>query len=167
MSCPLFPWQPPLQVTPLYLACDDRQESLARLLIEAGADTNIAAHWEEEDGSVRTVSPLYCAACSGLESVCSLLLDLGESPLHVAAIEGGEAVCGLLLDRGADIDLLEDGQTPLYWAAVMREESVCSLLLDRGARLDLGESPLAIRGLSESIRNMIEKTRSNKGPRHQ
>ena len=112
-----------------------------------------------------TVSPLYWAAWSGLESVCSLLLDrgarldLGRSPLHVAAIEGRDAASGLLLDRGADIDLLEDGKTPLYLAAQRGKESVCSLLLDRGARLDLGKSPLGIRGLKMSIRNMIEKQR--------
>ena len=116
-ECPatLFPWQSPLQVTPLFLACDESQECLARLLIEAGADTNIAAHEKYEDGSVWTESPLYWAAWRGLESVCSLLLDsgarldLGKYPLHRAAAEGEEAVCGLLLDRGADIDILVEG----------------------------------------------------------
>ena len=162
----MSPSQPPLQVTPLYLACQEKQESLARLLLEAGADTNIAAHLERSDGSVETVSPLFWAASRGLEAVCSLLLDrgarldLGRSPLHEAAWEGEVAVCRLLLDRGADIDLLEDGVTPFYRAAEDGKESVCSLLLDRGATLELGKSPLEMIGLRQNIRKIIIEQRS-------
>ena len=69
-------------MTPLYLACDARQWDIAALLIELGADTNIAATLTDVEWS-----PLYMAARIGHAPTVKLLVEngarnsLGKNPL--------------------------------------------------------------------------------------
>ena len=69
-------------MTPLYLACDAKQWEIAALLLELGADTNIAASLTDVEWS-----PLYLSARIGHASTVKLLVEhgarnnLGENPL--------------------------------------------------------------------------------------
>ena len=77
------------EVTPLWLACDYQHWDLAGILLQLGANPNIAAT-ETGGGWTGQLSPLYVAAYGGqLELVSSLIAagatnSLGESPLGVA-----------------------------------------------------------------------------------
>ena len=82
---------PPGQATPLYLACLYQHWDLADLLLQRGADPNIAATETGGLGGTRQMSPLYLAAGQGqLDTVSSLIAagatnSLGKSPLKVAS----------------------------------------------------------------------------------
>jgi ankyrin repeat protein len=78
--------------------------SVVRVLLDAGANPNIALH------------KIACRA------------------LHTAAQEGHTSVVAELIDKGAEIDAAtEYGETALISAAFAGQSSACQLLLDRGA----------------------------------
>ena len=109
--------------------------SMARLLLEKGADARAASH----DGN----TALMCAALGGHEAVAQLLLQHsadvaaasndGTTALLWAALAGHGAVAQLLLQHGADVAAADnDGFTALMCAAA-GHEAVTQLLLQHGA----------------------------------
>ena len=108
---------------------------IARLLLNAGADANLATRL--------AIGPLAVAIENGSADVARLLLDngadpnavreSGESPLMTATRTRQLGVMARLLDSGADVNLRDRrfGQTALMWAA--GNPAAVRLLLDRGA----------------------------------
>lgn len=92
-----------MRVMPLHSAVAGRHLSIARMLIEHGADVNVA----QQDG----FTPLHGAAQNGQEEMVTLLLDRGaqvdakaadgKTPLAFAAEEGHEVVADVLRRHGA------------------------------------------------------------------
>ncbi|KLU92383.1 hypothetical protein MAPG_11329, partial [Magnaporthiopsis poae ATCC 64411] len=90
--------------TPLQWAAENGLETVARLLLDRGADKDAG------DGSSST--PLHRATKNGHEAVTRLLVQAGadknakdgygRTPLHWAAENGHEAVARLLVQAGAD-----------------------------------------------------------------
>ena len=107
--------------TALTWAATNGQEEVARLLLEAGADTE----WKDDFES----TALRLAAFNGHGEVVSILLEFGADmeavdtygrrPLHLASLKGHADVAQLLLDSGADEEA-EDrgGHRPLHYAAL-------------------------------------------------
>jgi uncharacterized protein len=106
--------------TPLHAALSSHraaQHWVVRVLIDGGADPNIATNPSAESGAfmrdVRT---------------------RGETPLHRAAAFASEDTIQLLLDAGAKIDAKDaNGDSPLTWASLhLRPDSVLRKLLYDG-----------------------------------
>ena len=149
--------------TPLILAADNGNMNMACLLLEKGAEPNMA----NENG----VTPLHMAACRGHHHVVELLLDRGakqntandgSTPLLYAADKGYKDVVLLLLKRGADPNIAGPrGYTPLHAAAYKGHKGVAQILLSNGAELDIvneaGSTPLfqAVCGEHARIVNLL------------
>jgi ankyrin repeat protein len=92
--------------TPLGLASFFGHPEAVRLLLENGANPNLAS------ANAQRVAPLHSAVAGGKAEIVRMLLargadvharqDLGFTALHGAAVEGGEEMIRLLLDHGAD-----------------------------------------------------------------
>ena len=105
-----------LSRTPLQQACKTRDPNIARILIDAGANPNIA-----DPGDHRT--PLHTASQFAPESVELLLKtkadpnlrdNAGNTSLHHAARENRVRIVPLLISHGADINAKDgEGRTPL------------------------------------------------------
>ena len=107
--------------TALTWAATNGQEEVARLLLEAGADTE----WKDDILS----TALHLAALCGRSEVARVLLEFDADtqaldsehrrPLHLASLKGHADVAQLLLDAGADKEAENcDGQRPLHYAAL-------------------------------------------------
>ena len=92
--------------TPLGLAAFFGHPEAVRLLLENGADPNLAS------ANAQRVAPLHSAVAGGKVEIVRMLLargadvharqDLGFTALHGAGVGGGEEMIRLLLDHGAD-----------------------------------------------------------------
>merc|ERR1712037_1021524 len=93
-------------VTPLHGAASQGHKEMVKLLIESGADPNVA----DIDGG----RPLHWAVRNGHVEVAQLLIERGANPnltdryggtpLHEAATGGHVEVAQLLIERGADLN---------------------------------------------------------------
>jgi uncharacterized protein len=102
--------------TGLGYACFFGHLGLARLLLDAGADVNLAAR------NGLAVSPLHSAVARDDASLVELLLARGADanaqegsgmrPLHTAAGHGNRAILALLRGAGAKAMAAKDGRTP-------------------------------------------------------
>jgi ankyrin repeat protein len=103
--------------TGLGFACFFAHADLAHLLLDAGADPNLAAR------NGLAVTPLHSAVATEVTALVELLLARGASPnpeegsgmtpLHTAAGHGNRRIIALLLDAGADRGhKARDGRTP-------------------------------------------------------
>jgi ankyrin repeat protein/WD40 repeat protein/tetratricopeptide (TPR) repeat protein len=121
---------------PLAVAVCNGHVSIARYLIQAGANVNAVANYQN--------SILHYAVMSGLAEMVSLILkhivtaDIRDehnyTPLHDAANRGLVEIINLLLDSGADIEARnENKHTPLLIAAEMSQETSVDALINRGA----------------------------------
>lgn len=128
--------------TPLCWAAEYGQLEVAELLLDRGADFNLA--------DLIGRKPLQWAARYGCKRIVQLLLDRGDSvdskdkngrtPLLLAAREGYVDVVRLLIKYGDEIDSGDaKGQTPLSFAAMNGHLEVVLLLLGMGANPDLRE----------------------------
>ncbi|XP_064606437.1 uncharacterized protein LOC135471236 isoform X2 [Liolophura sinensis] len=121
--------------SPLHHAVERGHGKLVEILIDFGADVNIA----DKDN----VRPLHLAACRGSVEIAEALINAqavvdvrdrwGTTPLHHAAEQGQEDVTRLLVEYGASIRLQDaNHQTALHFAAKSGNPAVFSLLQLRG-----------------------------------
>lgn len=133
---------------------EDRAKRLtvARMLIEAGADVNARGSYDVT-GRYRAVgTPLYLAICHGHIAIARLLIERGadvnaadgrtdgvwdrpgDTPLHIAALHGELDLAKLLLSKGAKVNAVNAAlETPLHYAARSDDAAMTRLLIDRGA----------------------------------
>ncbi|XP_056876820.1 histone-lysine N-methyltransferase EHMT2 isoform X3 [Takifugu flavidus] len=105
--------------TPIIWAAEHKHLDVIKVLLNRGADVNIAdkelnvcLHWAAYAGSVDIAELVLNAGCS-LSSVNTH----GDTPLHIASREGYLECVRLFLSRGADIDIMNrEGDTPLSLA---------------------------------------------------
>jgi ankyrin repeat protein len=109
--------------TPLGLAAFFGHLFAARLLLDTGADPNLASR------NALRLSPLHSAAAAGHAALAGMLLQRGAdpnaaesngmTPLHTAAGTGNREIAALLLSAGSDLARQShDGRTP---AAIARQ----------------------------------------------
>ncbi|RYG87753.1 MAG: c-type cytochrome [Alphaproteobacteria bacterium] len=128
-------------VTALYVASEQGNVELAKLLIDRGADVNLTVKLQR--------TPLYAAVKAGQPAIVELLLGKGadpnklakrQTPLHVAAESGCLQCVVALVDAGAKVNaLLETGAPPIHFAKRGGHEDIVSYLLEHGA----GPEPIA------------------------
>jgi ankyrin repeat protein len=115
----------------LFVAAYHGQASVARVLIDAGADL--------DEGGSAEMAPLHAATVNNHLEVLRLLLDAGakvdvrdawgRTPLHYAAGEGHTEAAEALIASGADRAVTDsDGQTPLDAARNRRHGQMVDLL---------------------------------------
>ncbi|CAE7927296.1 unnamed protein product, partial [Symbiodinium sp. KB8] len=152
--------------TPLMRASENGHADVARLLLEAGAQTDLHRHWGE--------TALMDAAGGGHSQVVQLLLEAGaqkdlrdlesSTALRYAAFNGRAEVVRLLLEAGAEKDMRdEDGGTALMDAASGGYVAIVQILLEAGAQKDahdnVGGTALmhsAFHGHSAVVRLLLE-----------
>ena len=129
--------------TALHLAAAAGETGVVGLLLEAGADLQLA----DAEGELA----LHKAAEAGRRAVVRLLLlhganidaprqSDGATPLHLAAYTGQGDVCRLLVLEGADAEArTPKGQSPLHFAAIsgyVHETNAVDMLVQQGADID-------------------------------
>ncbi|KAL8746481.1 MAG: hypothetical protein Q9184_007742 [Pyrenodesmia sp. 2 TL-2023] len=136
---------------PLHLAAMQGNPDIVQLLIDHGADINIATSLrgdiqERKFNGQRT--PLHWACDRGHESCVRLLVKHGadvnannytnRTPLQEALMRGNVSISKFLLENGASVKSHDDeGWTPLHQAAISRKAvEVIHLLLDKGADIE-------------------------------
>lgn len=138
--------------TALYQAIQRDRLSVAKILLDAGADPNIS-NWEDQ-------TPLGWAAAEGKEDAMELLLKQsgininhvqtsGQSPVSLAAQKGHTKCVKFLLGAGAEMNRADkDGNTALLLAAASGNKVIAKLLLKSGAKINAqdrnGNTPLAL-----------------------
>ena len=146
----------------LRVAAHKGRAEVARLLVEAGADTN------SPDAKHKTA--LIHASSSGHTKIAELLLDAGahkdacdlsgKSALAHALCNGHIEIAHRLLDAGADKDLrgLDGRCSPsLILAACAGDTEIIQLLLDAGVDCSEALMPAACHGHSEIVRLLLDK----------
>jgi uncharacterized protein len=119
--------------TALHLAAFFGQEAIAKLLLQHGADAQVAAR------NPMQVAPLHAAAAGRNLPIVRALLEHGAAPnarqqkgytaLHSAANNGDKATVELLLAQGADRTLTDDdGKTPAQVAKDAGHADVAAML---------------------------------------
>ncbi|HVG34498.1 MAG TPA: ankyrin repeat domain-containing protein [Pyrinomonadaceae bacterium] len=124
--------------TALGLASFFCRGTVARLLIEKGADVNAASKNRQQ------VTPLHSAVSRRQTMIAEALLaeganpnakqQAGVTPLHQAAHNGHAEMVKLLLAHGADPHArMDDGRTPLAMAIETGKREVINLLREKDA----------------------------------
>ena len=146
-----------MNLSPLALAALKGHEKVIELLLDKGAEPNLALpSWQAEQEGC---TALHLASHRGHKNVAKLLLQggaepniadgVGATPLFDAATEGHKDLVQLLLDKGAELNRTSTeplGTTPLHCAASKGQKDVVKLLLDEGAEPNMsnqnGSTPL-------------------------
>ncbi len=156
----------PYEETPLSLAIKTERWDIIDLLLDAGAEINLAAHGYD--------TPLGLAARIGDTELMQHLIDRGadingapdaDTPLVSAAKDGCVESVRFLLDHGADVNAETECGTPLIAGALYAHEQfvpIARILLEAGADVNkatLENTPLiaAARAASvDSVRFLLE-----------
>ena len=122
--------------TALWFACLDGQESLVKILLDAGADPNITDHGK--DSSLHSAIRGRCSADTVMEIIhhgadIDAVNDIGETPLLIACSTGQTESVKLLLKLKADPSIANiDGYTSLHSAVNCSTETLKEII-DHGA----------------------------------
>ena len=154
--------------TVLVIALKDNRPTLARQMIDAGADVNQAA--------VNGVTPLMAAAHAGQTEISSLLMKgadvnavdrLQKNAMTYAAGQGQTDIVVLLLQAGVDVNAVyAHDLTALMWAAGYGKTDTVKALLAAGAKPtlkdDRGKTALDIarEGKFDETVKLLENARS-------
>ena len=123
--------------TPLHCACKCGSKYIVKLLLDAGANTDVFGLYGK--------TPLIIACESGHLDIAHLLVThnidsinvgnkSGYLPLHAACLHGHLDIVQFLLDNGANINqAMISGRTPLYCACEKGDFELADFLLDNGA----------------------------------
>ena len=129
------------KVTPLLLSANWNNFMAVYLLLDHGADANIAA----ADGR----TPLHKAVMKGNQNLVKLFLEKnalvntqnadGDSPLHTAVSNGFFDITKLLIKKGSNVNLQnKEGRTPLFLAAENKHEQLIKILIENEADVTIG-----------------------------
>lgn len=113
--------------------------SIVKLLLDKGADPNIASYNQFR------VAPLHSACAISNFEIVRLLIRAGANvnakqvqdvtPLHSAAHNGQTELAKLLIDNGADVNAkMESGQTPLFMAREKNFQETAELIKSNGGQ---------------------------------
>ena len=131
-------------ITPLIYASKHGHEDLVKLLLNMGADPNLA--------NQRGCTPLHFAVgnfgtVKFVVGTVKLLLEARADPDKADENGNTPLNCGTMFSRTESVKLLleaggepktanKKGETPLYWAAVHGHKGLVKFLIDRGAKLN-------------------------------
>jgi ankyrin repeat protein len=147
--------------TPLHAASEDGLPSIAKMLLERGADVTIVDGNPDEIYSRKLQrTALHYACRKGHESIAKMLIESGadwnaldvddDSPFISACRKDQASVVKMLIASGADVNnnIRESLQTPLHAACGNWNESVAKVLIESGADIYAmdrhGEIPLLL-----------------------
>ncbi len=122
---------------PLGLAAFFGHRDIVRVLVEHGAQTNLAAR------NAQRVTALHGAVARGDVDIVKMLLEHGADPnapqesgfvpLHEAAAKGNEAIARLLVEHGAQLDAATDDGKTAYDLATQRGQKSMAAWLEKQA----------------------------------
>ena len=129
------------KLTPLILSADWNNFMAVYLLLDHGADANIAA--------ADTYTPLHWAVMKGSQNLVKLFLEKnalvntqnanGNSPLHTAVSKGFFKITKLLIQKGSNVNLQnKEGRTPLFLGVKNKQEQLIKLLIENKADVTIG-----------------------------
>jgi len=129
------------------------QADIVNLLIDAGADANIANRYG--------LTPLIQAAINGNGEIMSLLVDAGADP-NARTLQGDTALMNAsktgalqgiqaLLEAGAEVDARDSYtfQTALMWATAFNNADIVSTLIENGADVNARSAELIFSGVQQ------------------
>ena len=130
-----------VKVTPLILSADWNNFMAVYLLLDHGADANIAA--------ADAYTPLHWAVMKGSQNLVKLFLEKnalvntqnadGDSPLHTAVSNGFFDITKLLIKKGSNVNLQnKEGRTPLFLGVKNKHEQLIKLLIENEADVSIG-----------------------------
>lgn len=125
--------------TPLLFACEGGHTEIAQLLIQNGANVNIADKFEK-------ITPLMLACLNGHRGIVQLLLEnhanvnaadnFGSTSLIISSGFANIEIIKLLIQKGAEINATEtNGCTALMAAVINGLTEVAQLLIEAGAHV--------------------------------
>ena len=129
------------KVTPLILSAHWNNFMAVNLLLDHGADANIAR--------ADACTPLHLAVMKGYQNVVKLFLEKnalvntqdadGDSPLHTAVSKGFFYLTKLLVKKGSNVNLQnKKGKTPLFLGVMNKHEQLIKLLIENEADVSIG-----------------------------
>jgi ankyrin repeat protein len=153
---------------PLHLALEKGRDSIAEILITAGADINLGTNFN--------TTPLHFAAFYNRLELAKMLLHKGAdcntknqqnfTALHFAAWGGHKGMAGLLLEQGAGLEPVDfQNRTPLLSAVQMGKSGVAELLILKGANIqatDLNGSTVFHHACENGLIKIVEPYFSDK-----
>jgi len=146
--------------TPLCIAAEIDSKAIVKLLIDKGADVDLAGKW------FHNYTPLMSALRSGHEDIAAILINRGakidlkdrsgKSAIHFAAESALDRSIVFLIEKGADLNAkTNDGTTPLHKAVQWHRSNIASLLIEKGADVNARDNerktPLHFVVMPESI----------------
>lgn len=118
----------------LRIAAQNNDEKMVKLLIDAGADTDIITS-EARSGFHMPITPLNSAISHNNINLVSLLIKTG-CRLYMNQglfITSNIEIIKLLMDSGVDVNIVFNGYTPLHKAVSKNEIEIVKLLLNSKA----------------------------------
>jgi len=155
-------------VTALMLAVDQHNVATVKLLVESGANVNLADYDDQ-------FTPLMVAVKNNYTDISKMLVNKGAnvniksregiSALHLAAARGNNEIVRLLFNRNADINAQTiDGWTPLMEAIYSNNTETAEQLIDKGADVKLKSDDdvtalmmASVRGQARIVEMLIKK----------